>query len=244
LPAPRATVVAVAALSMTNGSVLLSIVIPTLNEAKTLGICLRALQPLRHRGVEIIIADGGSRDGSTTGVEGLADHLLQCARGRARQMNSGANAASGRWLLFLHADTKLPANVENWLQQLSLGNDQWGFFRLKLEGRQPLFRMIEWFINKRSTLSYVATGDQCLFVRRSLFVAVGLYPTIELMEDVALSKTLRSNAKPIVWSSPVTTSSRRWENHGIVKTVLLMWSLRLGYFIGVSPRRLAAFYRG
>ncbi len=229
---------------MTSESVLLSIVIPSLNEAKTLTSSLHRLQALRRQGVEIIVADGGSSDSSTTDIEGLADQLLDCAKGRALQMNSGANAASGRWLLFLHADTELPADIDTWLQQLSGCNNRWGFFRLKLDGQQPFFRLIEWFMNKRSGLTHVATGDQCLFVRRSVFAAAGLYPAIELMEDVALSKTLRSQAKPLVWPSPVTTSSRRWEKNGIVKTVLLMWSLRLGYFVGVSPSRLAALYRG
>jgi len=229
---------------MTSDSVLLSIVIPTLNEAKTLTRCLHRLQALRRQGVEVIVADGGSSDGCIGDSAGLADQLLVCAKGRALQMNHGASVASGRWLLFLHADTELPADVERWLAQLSQCVAQWGFFRLTLDGRQPFLRLIEWFVNQRSTLTQVATGDQCLFVRRSVFEAAGFYPAIELMEDVALSKTLRSQAKPLIWQHPVTTSSRRWEKKGIFKTVLLMWGLRLGYFVGVSPSRLAAFYHG
>ena len=229
---------------MTSDSVLLSIVIPTLDEAKTLTRCLHRLQALRRRGVEVIVADGGSGDGCIGVSEGLTDQVLVCAKGRALQMNRGANVASGRWLLFLHADTELPADVETWLAQLPQCVAQWGFFRLTLDGHQPFLRLIEWFVNQRSTLTQVATGDQCLFVRRSVFETAGFYPAIELMEDVALSKTLRSQAKPLIWQSPVTTSSRRWEKKGILKTVLLMWGLRLGYFVGVSPSRLAAFYRG
>jgi rSAM/selenodomain-associated transferase 2 len=228
---------------MTSESVLLSIVIPTLNEVKTLRRCLQQLQSLRAHKVEIIIADGGSCDGTTADIATLAEQLVLSAQGRARQMNSGAAVAAGRWLLFLHADTALPNDVDNWLAQLSVRQPQWGFFRLTLQGSQRSFRLIEWFINKRSTLTGVATGDQCLLVRRTLFTAVGGYPDIELMEDVALSKTLRRHSAPLVWPNSVTTSSRRWEKKGILRTVLLMWSLRLGYFLGVSPSRLAAYYR-
>ena len=227
---------------MTREPVLLSIVIPTLDEAQTLLDCLQRLQPLRAQKVEIIVADGGGPAVST--LDTLTDQHLRCAKGRAVQMNCGADAASGCWLLFLHADTELPGDVDSWLLQLAQSPAQWGFFRLILDGSPTFFRLIEWCINRRSSLTSVATGDQCLFVRRAVFNAVGGYPAIALMEDVALSKTLRSRATPLIWPSPVVTSSRRWQQKGILKTVLLMWILRFSYFVGVSPSRLATYYRG
>lgn len=227
-----------------NSYILVSIIIPTLNEAQSIRYCLKRLQSIRDRGCEIIVSDGGSSDGTASGIAAFTDHIVESSQGRARQMNAGSAVASGKWLLFLHADTLLPDNIDQWLEQLKTSNDQWGFFRVLLDGESVLFRMIENAINLRSSLTRVATGDQCLFVRRKLFSEGGLYPDIPLMEDVALSKNLRKSSRPMIWNMPVTTSSRRWQKKGVFKTIVLMWGLRLAYFLGVSPKRLYKIYYG
>lgn len=224
--------------------ILLSIIIPVYNEAETLVAFLQPLQSLRAQGCEIIVVDGGSRDDSVSLAAPWVDKVQCSDSGRARQMNCGAALASGNWLLFLHADTQLPDSLPALLQSLASQVSGWGFFPVVLSGRAKLFRVIERAISLRSRLSGVATGDQAMFVARSLFNRVNGFAPIALMEDVALSKQLRRHAKPQVWHQPVQTSSRRWERDGIVRTVLLMWSLRLGYCLGLSPERLVRVYYG
>jgi rSAM/selenodomain-associated transferase 2 len=222
-----------------------AIVIPVLNEGQTIVSCLRELQRWRPL-VELIVVDGGSADATVSLAEPLADRVLTSPRGRALQMNAGAAASGGRLLMFLHADTRLPASCD--LERLAEGvaaGSGWGFFALRLSGRHPAFRLIERGISWRSRLTGVGTGDQLLFVRRELFAEVGGYPPIPLMEDVALSKMLRARGgPPLNPGMAVTTSSRRWEQRGILPTTLLMWWLRLRYFCGADPRTLHRRYYG
>jgi rSAM/selenodomain-associated transferase 2 len=222
----------------------LSIVVPTLNEAAAIGDTLAALQPLRARGCEVIVADGGSADGTAALARPLADAVVASEAGRARQQNAGAAAASGEILLFLHADTRLPRDahvlVADGLRQTGRG---WGRFDVRLTGRHPALRVIERMMNLRSRLGGIATGDQAIFVRRERFRAVGGFPVIPLMEDVALSKALKRLGAPLCLRQTVTTSSRRWEQHGVYRTMALMWRLRAEYWLGVDPRRLADRYR-
>ena len=223
---------------------LLSIIVPAFNEAETITSTLQPLQLLRNKGCEIILADGGSDDATTEQAAPFIDQYVNAEKGRAKQMNAGAGIARGRWLLFLHADTLLPANFSTFLMSLATTQKQWGFFSLTLTGRDIFFRLIEAAINVRSKLSSIATGDQCLFVQRSVFQHIGGFADIALMEDIHLCKTLRKLSSPQVCDDKVLTSSRRWQRHGIVKTVLLMWYLRLAYFFGVSPDYLAKVYYG
>jgi rSAM/selenodomain-associated transferase 2 len=223
---------------------LLSIIIPTLNEAQAIAEKLPSWQLLQRAGCEIIVADGGSDDNSLSLLCSQVDQLLNSERGRAKQMNVGAAAAAAPWLLFLHADTELTVNTKVFLQQLAASDAAWGFFRLRLSGKQWLFRVIERAINWRSGITLVATGDQCLFVRAEVFRCLSGFADIPLMEDVELCKRLRQLTKPLIISQAVVTSSRRWQQRGIIKTVWLMWSLRLAYFLGVSPQRLAQSYYG
>jgi len=220
----------------------LAIIIPVLNDAEQLTGLLAALQPVRQAGHTVIVVDGGSRDASASEAGKYADRLVQARRGRASQMNAGARQADADILLFLHADSRLDSGaIDMMLHRLQAGA-RWGWFRVRLSGRAPLLRVIEFFMNLRSRLTGIATGDQCLFVVRDLFFAAGGYPDIVLMEDVALCKTLRRLARPVCIPATVTTSSRRWETDGILTTVLKMWWLRLMYFAGVSPRRLNRMY--
>lgn len=222
----------------------ISIIVPILNEAEVLGASLAALKPLRRAGSEVIVVDGGSTDGSTALAEKFADRLISSPPGRARQMNAGAAVADGDILLFLHADTLLPPSADILVRSgLTISERHWGRFDVRLSGKSPLLRMVEKAMNRRSQLTGIATGDQAIFVRRALFETVGGFPDLALMEDVVLSARLKRHGPPICLKSRVETSSRRWEKGGIVRTILLMWGLRLAFALGVSPARLAKFYR-
>lgn len=221
----------------------LSIIIPVLNEAEGIGKLLVSLKPLRRQGCEIIVCDGGSIDGTVAQAAPLADRIVEASRGRAKQMNAGAAVASGDVLLFLHADTFLPENARSLiLDGLKRRDAVWGRFDMRLSGRHPLLRLVEALMNVRSRLTGIATGDQAIFVKKECFDAVGGYPEIALMEDIALSERLKRVGRPLCLKEKVISSSRRWENHGILNTILLMWWLRLRYFFGADPDKLAAHY--
>jgi len=220
----------------------ISIIIPVLNEIKNIALALDRLSIYRNAGHEIIVVDGGSDDGTLAAATGLADQCFTAEMGRAFQMNAGAAVATGDVLLFLHADTQLPVDVWRVIQNVINQGKQWGFFKVRLSGSHWMFRIIETMMNLRSCLSSVATGDQVLFVSKELFVKTGAYPVLPLMEDVAMSKLLRKRARPECVNQYVVTSSRRWQNNGILRTVLLMWWLRLQYFLGAPPEKLVKQY--
>ena len=220
----------------------LSIIMPVLNEAPQITRRLQALQDLRAQGVELIVADGGSTDGTALLAGALADRVIGAPRGRAVQMNAGAAASMGRVLLFLHADTALPESALSALGKAVDGGASWGRFDVRIDGRHPLLRIVERTMNWRSRLTGIATGDQAIFVRRELFEAVGGYPGLPLMEDIALSAALKRLAPPACLRETVLTSGRRWERHGALRTILLMWWLRAAWFLGADPARLARRY--
>ena len=218
----------------------ISIIVPTLNESHGITATLTHLQALRQAGHELIVVDGGSMDDTVTHAAPLADRLVTAPRGRARQMNAGAAAATGDVLLFLHADTILPIDAA---AHITVDNNHlWGRFDVRLSGTHPLLRIVESMMNLRSRLTGIATGDQALFVERALFLVVGGFPEQPLMEDIALSRKLKRHGRPLCLRIKVTTSSRRWEQNGIWSTILLMWRLRLAYFLGADPARLARLY--
>jgi rSAM/selenodomain-associated transferase 2 len=216
-----------------------SIIIPTLNEEKTIASCLLPLQPLRNN-CEIIIVDAGNASSNFPHAH-LADKIITSAKGRARQMNLGASHAGGDVLIFLHADTALPDNALQLIEQ-HLGNKQWGRFDIRLSGDHFMLNVIAWMMNRRFRLTGIATGDQTIFVTRQAFVAAGQYPEIALMEDIALSKALKKISPPLCLHAKVTSSGRRWEHFGVYRTILLMWTLRLRYFFNTDPQRLAELY--
>jgi rSAM/selenodomain-associated transferase 2 len=221
-----------------EGADQLSVIVPALNEAAGIARCLEALVPLRARGHEVIVADGGSEDATREIAAPLADRVLAAPRGRARQMNAGAAAASGAVLLFLHADTRLPPQADHLISN-SLRENSWGRFDVRIDSSHPLLHVVAFAMNLRSRLTGIATGDQAIFVRREDFAG---FPDIALMEDIAFSKAMKRRSPPACLRERATTSGRRWERNGVLRTVLLMWRLRLAYFLGASPDELARRY--
>jgi rSAM/selenodomain-associated transferase 2 len=226
-------------------STTLSVIVPTLNEAATIEACLRRLASLRARRVEVIVADGGSVDGTAELARPFCDILIRSARGRALQMNAGARAASGDVLLFLHADTELPADADMLILDALRrpSSHVWGRFDIRISGHARLLRLVGKMICIRSRLTGVATGDQAIFCNRDIFTVEKGFPEIPIMEDVAFSKQLRRRSPPKCLDAQVITSGRRWEAHGVIRTIVLMWWLRLAYVIGVSPAILSRWYR-
>jgi rSAM/selenodomain-associated transferase 2 len=223
-------------------SMALSIIMPVLDEAANISEALRRLAPLHAQGAEIIVVDGGSSDGTAALAQPLADKVLGAQRGRALQMNAGAAAATCDVLLFLHADTQAPEDAgRTILDRLAASDRAWGRFDVRFEGG-GLLRMIGFLMNARSRLTGIATGDQAMFVARAAFESVGGFPDIPLMEDVAISVRLKRVSRPLCLRATVTTSGRRWERQGVLRTILLMWKLRFAYFFGADPRRLARQY--
>lgn len=221
----------------------ISVIIPILDEPLLLEERLRALAGWRQAGHEIIVVDGGSQQPISASLRELMDHFARTGSGRALQMNHGAGLASGDILLFLHVDTRVPERADQLIcAALLTDHTVWGRFDVRLSGSRLIFRIIERAISIRSHVTGIVTGDQGLFVRRSVFQQLGGYAAIPLMEDVAISKGLRRISWPVRIKEPVVTSSRRWEERGILKTILLMWWLRLRYFFGASPDELVKIY--
>ena len=221
----------------------LSIILPVLNEGERIAAALDRLRDLRALGVEVIVVDGGSRDATVQRARMRADHVISAPRGRAPQMNAGAAKASGDVLLFLHADTRLPDDADHLvLDGLARSERAWGRFDVRIEGTHPLLSMIAGTMNIRSRITGIATGDQAIFARRTGFDAVGGFPTIPLMEDIALSQRLKRISRPLCLRECVITSGRRWEANGVLPTILLMWRLRLAFFFGADPKQLARRY--
>lgn len=222
----------------------ISVIIPTLNEEQHIAQTLQSLQGLRQQGHEVIVVDASSEDQTLARIDGLYDCLIPGQRGRARQMDEGVRQASGSILWFLHADTQVPVAAIDLMTQIAATSEiVWGRFDVRLSGTHPLLRIVEALINLRSRLSGIATGDQGIFVSRVLYDQIGGYPQIPLMEDIALSKRLKQECKPLCLHQRLLTSSRRWEQYGILRTIGLMWSLRLAYALGISPDVLVRYYR-
>jgi len=214
---------------------------PVLDEAAVLGTALASLSPLAAAGAEVIVVDGGSRDSSLRIAEEHGCRVVSAPRGRAAQMNAGAQAARSDAFVFLHADTKLPGNALDAVRA-GLAGHSWGRFDVTIQGAGPLLALVAAMMNLRSRLTGIATGDQAMFVRRDAFERAGGFPAIPLMEDVALSGALKRLGPPACLVDRVVTSGRRWERHGTLRTILLMWRLRAAYAMGADPRALARAY--
>lgn len=225
----------------------LCVVMPVLDEGGTLGAHLAELQPMRRRGVRLVVVDGGSTDDTVRVAQPLVDEVRVGPRGRAMQQNAGAAGQTAEVLLFLHADTRLPVGADALVRTALAGPRgrparDWGRFDVRIDSPRPLLRMVSAAMNLRSHLSGIVTGDQSVFVRRRLFEEVGGFPAIPLMEDIALSALLRRRGRPARLRARVRTSARRWERHGVWRTIVLMWRTRLEYALGADPARLAVRY--
>ena len=223
----------------------ISIIVPALNEAERITPVLAGLAPLRNRGHEVIVVDGGSSDDTAALARRAADRVVSAPRGRSIQMNAGAVLARGEVLLFLHGDTRLPENADaRILQGLAASGRAWGRFDVRIEGASVFLPVIAFFMNVRSRTTGIATGDQAMFVRRDAFEQVGRFPPLELMEDITLSRALKRVSRPLCLADKAMTSGRRWERRGVLRTVLLMGWLRLLFFFGAAPANLARLYDG
>ena len=222
----------------------LSIIVPVLNESAGIDACLMSLSALRDAGCEVIVVDGGSVDDTPARAAPRCDRLVRSARGRAAQMNAGATVAGADLLLFLHADTRLPAGALDAIEAATGGREfAWGRFDVRLDSTRASLRLVATMMNLRSRATGIATGDQALFMTRAGYAAVGGFPAIALMEDIAISKRLKGLCAPACLRLTVLTSARRWESRGVLATIILMWRLRLAYYFGASPESLARRYR-
>jgi rSAM/selenodomain-associated transferase 2 len=221
----------------------LSIIIPVLDEAAGIAEALAALAPFRTRGAEVVVVDGGSRDGTLEAARPLADLVVTAPRGRGSQMNAGAAAARGDALIFLHADTRLPPDADRLvLDVFAHSKRAWGRFDVTIAGRSPSLRLVAAMMNWRSRVTGIATGDQAMFMTRAAFAQAGGFPDIPLMEDIAMSRRLKAIGPPACLAPRATTSGRRWDRDGVVRTIFMMWRLRLTFFLGAEPAQLARQY--
>ncbi|WP_419812176.1 TIGR04283 family arsenosugar biosynthesis glycosyltransferase [Bacterioplanoides sp.] len=226
-----------------SDSIDVSVVVPFYNEQAEMPALLAHLRHWQSRGCEILLVDGGSQDDSAHIAQQHGFKVIQSDKGRALQMNAGAQQASGKVLVFLHADSRLPTDADQQiLQAIEQQYYRWGRFNLTIDGQAKMFPVISWLINQRSRLTSVATGDQAIFVRRDEFLRLGGYPQQPLMEDVELCLRLKQYSRPACLTSRVSTSGRRWQQQGVWRTIFLMWRLRWLYWRGVSATTLAEYY--
>ncbi len=218
---------------------------PVLNEAAAIEATLAGLQPLRAQGVILVVVDGGSTDATASLADARADAVVTAERGRARQMNTGARHV-GRGadvLLFLHADSMIPQDAGEQITAALARGARWGRFDVRIEGRSRWLALVSRLMNLRSRLSGICTGDQAIFVERTLFEELGGFADLPLMEDIEFCRRARGVAWPRALPAVVTTSGRRWEQRGVWRTIVLMWSLRWRYYRGANPASLARDYR-
>ena len=225
----------------------LSIVMPVLNEAPGMAAALGALRALINNGAQVIVVDGGSTD--ATVAMALANNspaitVIHCGKGRAVQMNAGAAHATGKALLFLHADTSLPPDADALVQTaLASGQHVWGRFNVRIEGHSKWLPVVSALMNLRSRLTGIATGDQAIFMTYAAFTAMRGYAVQPLMEDIDMSRRLLKLSRPACLAQKVVTSGRRWDTRGAWRTIVLMWRLRFAYWRGTPPERLAQLYQ-
>lgn len=227
---------------------MISIIVPLYNEGDNVTGLVEHLAELENA-QEVLLVDASDQHESLAALENVQlsspslFRFVRCdARGRASQMNTGAAAARGAILLFLHCDSRLPAGAMELIEGKIRDGCHWGRFDVVLDAPGLVFRLIEKMINLRSRLRRLATGDQGIFITSGLFKQCQGYPEIELMEDIAICRSLKAHSRPALITTPLVTSARRWQKRGAISTILLMWKLRLLYWLGVEPARLSQMY--
>lgn len=221
----------------------IAIIVPVVNEAENMPALIEQLLQFNQPENEVVIVDGGSTDGTQYIVADLNLETVSAPKGRASQMNAGVMHSDADILVFLHADTEMPPNGLDLIRKAIADGADWGRFNVTISGSHPMLKIIALLINWRSRLTGIATGDQVIFIHRDLFNAVAGFPEQPLMEDIEISKRLKKISRPACLSEKVVTSGRRWQKHGIWKTIVLMWWLRFSYWRGVSASTLAEYYR-
>ncbi|MGB3621522.1 MAG: TIGR04283 family arsenosugar biosynthesis glycosyltransferase [Ketobacter sp.] len=229
---------------MTSDCLLGTVVIPVLNEAQQMDHLLLDVLTKTGGRWHVIVVDGGSRDATVGITKRYPVELLSAPAGRAFQMNMGASRAKGELVLFLHADTRLPMQFNTHMEHFIAGSLVWGRFNVRLDSAGYRLRVVANLMNLRSRISAIATGDQAIFMKLDTFREISGFDEIPLMEDIDISKRLKQLSRPFCIADPVVTSSRRWLQDGVVYTILLMWFMRLAYWLGVSPQRLWRWYYG
>lgn len=221
---------------------IISVIIPTLNEAENLARTLKTVQD--NTNVEVIVVDGGSSDDTVRVAESLNVRVISSPARRSHQMNLGATLAKGNIILFLHADTHLPSRFEYWIRQaLAEPKIIAGAFELKVNSTTPALRWVEWGVKVRSHLFQMPYGDQALFIRASIFKELGGFPDLPIMEDFELMRQLKQRGRIKIAPAAVVTSNRRWKNLGVCRTTLINQLMIVGYLLGISPERLIRWYR-
>jgi len=220
----------------------ISIIIPTRNEADSIGKLLPELVPTP--GVEVLVVDGGSTDNTVAVAKSFGVQILNNDTGKAGQMNAGAKAAQGNILLFLHGDTRLPPDfVEQVLETLSKPWVAAGAFSLAIDGKGFGLRIIEWLANFRSRVLQMPYGDQGIFITADMFAAVGGFPALPIMEDFELMRKLKRKGRIKILPLKAITSARRWQKLGVLRTTLINQAIIIAYLLGVNPKKLAEWYR-
>ncbi|WP_341529246.1 TIGR04283 family arsenosugar biosynthesis glycosyltransferase [Nostoc sp. UHCC 0302] len=229
-------------MSRDTSAVRISIIIPTLNEARNIKEAITTTQPSTN--IEVIVVDGGSQDSTVEIVQSLGIKIISSSPGRAAQMNAGAVAASGYILLFLHADTRLPTGfdvmIRTAIQKPSIVA---GAFKLRIDASLLSLRWVELGVNWRSQFCQMPYGDQAIFLTKQVFQQVGGFPDLPIMEDFELIRRLRRTGRIVILPVAVVTSARRWLQKGVLKTTLLNQIVITAYLLGVSPQRIRSWYR-
>lgn len=221
----------------------ISIIIPTLNESKNIKATLASTS--NSRNVEVIVVDGGSQDNTVGIAQSCGVKVIPGYQNRACQMNAGAMNATGEILLFLHADTLLPANFDRMIRStLQQPNTVAGAFSLRINAPQIGLRLVEWGVKWRSKYLQMPYGDQAIFITKDKFNDLGGFPELPIMEDFELIRHLKRLGKITLIGVPVTTSPRRWLKKGILQTTLINQIVIIAYFLGISPQRIRSWYRG